>query len=229
MFEVRLRCNSGSLGASLGIESVSRRLKCGVTPASKGCCCSDGLDQTHELFLSQPRGSNAGLIAPAGRRSNWLSADFLRVQVGGERWFGGGCDLTPAYLFEEDAAEFHKFWKVNLTCGSQSGGTDDEKPFLLLLLSSSFFPSGSATPRHRKFWPRMPWCHLHTGCMRSRFPKALPRIQGLVRPVLLHSGPKGRPLPSAGGLSMRRASHALQRTSDVLGSGGAAAAPSSVH
>jgi coproporphyrinogen III oxidase len=23
-------------------------------------------------------------------------------------WFGGGCDLTPSYLFEEDAVHFHK-------------------------------------------------------------------------------------------------------------------------
>lgn len=32
-------------------------------------------------------------------------------QVAGQSWFGGGCDLTPSYLFEEDAAEFHSFWK----------------------------------------------------------------------------------------------------------------------
>lgn len=32
-------------------------------------------------------------------------------QVAGERWYGGGADLTPAYLFEDDAAEFHAFWK----------------------------------------------------------------------------------------------------------------------
>jgi coproporphyrinogen III oxidase len=26
-------------------------------------------------------------------------------------WFGGGADLTPAYLFDEDAVHFHKTWK----------------------------------------------------------------------------------------------------------------------
>lgn len=26
-------------------------------------------------------------------------------------WFGGGCDLTPSYLFEEDAIHFHKVIK----------------------------------------------------------------------------------------------------------------------
>ena len=27
-------------------------------------------------------------------------------------WYGGGSDLTPAYLFEEDAVHFHKTLKV---------------------------------------------------------------------------------------------------------------------
>lgn len=26
-------------------------------------------------------------------------------------WYGGGCDLTPFYVQEEDFAEFHAFWK----------------------------------------------------------------------------------------------------------------------
>ena len=29
----------------------------------------------------------------------------------GEAWFGGGSDLTPCYLFEEDARHFHSIWK----------------------------------------------------------------------------------------------------------------------
>lgn len=29
-----------------------------------------------------------------------------------DRWFGGGTDLTPYYLFEEDAVHFHKTYKV---------------------------------------------------------------------------------------------------------------------
>lgn len=28
-----------------------------------------------------------------------------------DRWFGGGTDLTPYYLFEEDAMHFHRFYK----------------------------------------------------------------------------------------------------------------------
>lgn len=32
-------------------------------------------------------------------------------QVAGQSWFGGGCDLTPFYLNEQDAREFHAFWR----------------------------------------------------------------------------------------------------------------------
>ncbi|KAI8468310.1 MAG: coproporphyrinogen III oxidase [Monoraphidium minutum] len=40
-----------------------------------------------------------------------LRADVRLFQVAGSAWFGGGCDLTPSYLFEEDAAEFHGHWR----------------------------------------------------------------------------------------------------------------------
>ncbi len=30
----------------------------------------------------------------------------------GDRWFGGGADLTPYYLFEEDATDFHELLKT---------------------------------------------------------------------------------------------------------------------
>ncbi|KAJ3392502.1 Coproporphyrinogen-III oxidase [Entophlyctis sp. JEL0112] len=40
---------------------------------------------------------------------------FELVKEGEEKpvaaWFGGGCDLTPAYLYEEDATHFHKVIK----------------------------------------------------------------------------------------------------------------------
>lgn len=35
----------------------------------------------------------------------------LRMQVDGQAWFGGGCDLTPNYLNEAEVAQFHAFWK----------------------------------------------------------------------------------------------------------------------
>ncbi len=38
-------------------------------------------------------------------------ANFRCIQRGSTTWFGGGADLTPYYLFEEDAQHFHKTWK----------------------------------------------------------------------------------------------------------------------
>jgi coproporphyrinogen III oxidase len=35
-------------------------------------------------------------------------ANFRFIRQGSKGWFGGGTDLTPYYLFEEDAAHFHR-------------------------------------------------------------------------------------------------------------------------
>lgn len=40
-----------------------------------------------------------------------LRADVRLFEVEGQMWYGGGCDLTPFYLVEQDAAEFHAYWK----------------------------------------------------------------------------------------------------------------------
>lgn len=36
-----------------------------------------------------------------------VHANFRYLEVGDKKWFGGGTDLTPHVLFEEDAAHFH--------------------------------------------------------------------------------------------------------------------------
>ncbi|KAL3155092.1 hypothetical protein ABBQ38_011155 [Trebouxia sp. C0009 RCD-2024] len=51
---------------------------------------------------------------PANPFAPTLRADVRLFQVEGQSWYGGGCDLTPAYLFEEDACCFHRHWKA--TC-----------------------------------------------------------------------------------------------------------------
>lgn len=38
-------------------------------------------------------------------------ANFRYLEVGNRRWFGGGMDLTPYYLFEEDGIHFHSTLK----------------------------------------------------------------------------------------------------------------------
>jgi coproporphyrinogen III oxidase len=39
-------------------------------------------------------------------------ANFRFIAQGGKAWFGGGSDLTPYYLFDEDAAHFHRTLKA---------------------------------------------------------------------------------------------------------------------
>ena len=41
-----------------------------------------------------------------------VHANFRFIRHGGKAWFGGGTDLTPYYLFEEDAAHFHRVLKT---------------------------------------------------------------------------------------------------------------------
>jgi coproporphyrinogen III oxidase len=38
-------------------------------------------------------------------------ANFRFIVQGGRAWIGGGADLTPYYLFEDDARHFHRTWK----------------------------------------------------------------------------------------------------------------------
>jgi coproporphyrinogen III oxidase len=39
-------------------------------------------------------------------------ANFRFIVQGGKAWFGGGSDLTPYYLFDEDAAHFHRTFEA---------------------------------------------------------------------------------------------------------------------
>ncbi|WP_371869342.1 oxygen-dependent coproporphyrinogen oxidase [Anaeromyxobacter diazotrophicus] len=38
-------------------------------------------------------------------------ANLRFIAQGPKAWFGGGSDLTPYYLFDEDAAHFHRTWR----------------------------------------------------------------------------------------------------------------------
>ncbi|NTX11386.1 oxygen-dependent coproporphyrinogen oxidase [Myxococcus sp. CA051A] len=41
-----------------------------------------------------------------------VHANYRFIHQGGKAWFGGGADLTPYYLYEEDAAHFHRVHKA---------------------------------------------------------------------------------------------------------------------
>jgi coproporphyrinogen III oxidase len=51
------------------------------------------------------------VLHPANPHVPTLRGDVRAFAVGGEVWYGGGADLTPAYLYEDDAASFHSYWR----------------------------------------------------------------------------------------------------------------------
>ena len=48
------------------------------------------------------------ILHPVNPRVPTVHANWRFIQQGQKAWFGGGADLTPAYLEEEDARHFHR-------------------------------------------------------------------------------------------------------------------------
>ena len=46
-------------------------------------------------------------------------ANWRYLEIGGRAWFGGGSDLTPYYIYREDAEHFHRV--LHSVCGRHSG------------------------------------------------------------------------------------------------------------
>ena len=51
-----------------------------------------------------------------------VHANFRFLAKGERAWFGGGSDLTPYYLFREDAVHFHRVWQG--ACAEHPGVAD---------------------------------------------------------------------------------------------------------
>ena len=51
------------------------------------------------------------VLHPANPFVPTVHANFRYLEQGARSWFGGGADLTPYYLFEEDARHFHLTWQ----------------------------------------------------------------------------------------------------------------------
>ena len=72
--------------------------------------------ELEEQFARRLRARDAGFFAaglslilhPRNPRVPTVHANWRFIQQGGKAWFGGGADLTPHYLFEEDAVHFHR-------------------------------------------------------------------------------------------------------------------------
>jgi coproporphyrinogen III oxidase len=53
------------------------------------------------------------VIHPLSQKVPAVRANFRYPELGNnDAWFGGGSDLTPWYLFDEDARHFHSVWKL---------------------------------------------------------------------------------------------------------------------
>jgi coproporphyrinogen III oxidase len=48
------------------------------------------------------------ILHPRNPRVPTVHANWRFIEQGGKAWFGGGADLTPHYLYEEDAVHFHR-------------------------------------------------------------------------------------------------------------------------
>lgn len=52
------------------------------------------------------------VLHPLNPKAPSVHANFRRIERGETAWYGGGADLTPHYLFEDDARHFHGVWKA---------------------------------------------------------------------------------------------------------------------
>ncbi len=51
------------------------------------------------------------VLHPRNPRAPTVHANFRYIEKGDRKWFGGGADMTPYYLYDEDAVHFHQAWK----------------------------------------------------------------------------------------------------------------------
>jgi coproporphyrinogen III oxidase len=99
----------GGGGISRVLEDGALLEKAGVSFSDVGGDLPAGLAQ--RLRGDGPRFSATGLSVVLHPRSPMVPTAHVNVRFlarGGTAWFGGGADLTPHYLFDEDCVEFHR-------------------------------------------------------------------------------------------------------------------------
>jgi coproporphyrinogen III oxidase len=103
-----------------GGGGVTRVLQDGAVLEKAGVSLSDVHGELPEAFARRLQGEGrrfaaVGLSLVLHPRSPLVPtthANFRFIVQGGRSWFGGGSDLTPYYLFDEDAAHFHATFKA---------------------------------------------------------------------------------------------------------------------
>lgn len=98
----------------------SRVLEDGRVFEKAGVNTSVVYGELEEQFAQRLQGSGrrfwaAGLslvLHPRNPHAPTTHANFRLIEQGDRMWFGGGADLTPYYLYEEDARHFHATLKA---------------------------------------------------------------------------------------------------------------------
>ena len=103
-----------------GGGGVTRVLQDGAVLEKAGVSFSDVQGSLPEPFARRLQGegtefSAVGLslvLHPQSPLVPTTHANFRFIVQGSRAWFGGGSDLTPFYLFEEDASHFHRTFRA---------------------------------------------------------------------------------------------------------------------
>jgi coproporphyrinogen III oxidase len=87
--------------------------KGGVNVSTVGSTLSPALAERMKVPPQSFFASGISLVLhPLSPMIPTVHANFRYFELeSGDSWFGGGCDLTPSYLFEEDARHFHAILK----------------------------------------------------------------------------------------------------------------------
>ena len=94
----------------------TRVLEGGTVFEKAGVNVSSVWGELEEQFAKRLQGEGRSFFAaglslilhPRNPRVPTVHANWRFIQQGGKAWFGGGADLTPYYLYEEDAVHFHR-------------------------------------------------------------------------------------------------------------------------
>jgi coproporphyrinogen III oxidase len=97
----------------------SRVLEDGAVLEKGGVSTSVVFGELEESFAKRLQGEGrtfwaAGIslvLHPRNPHVPTVHANYRFLQQGAKAWFGGGADLTPYYLYEEDAVHFHRVHK----------------------------------------------------------------------------------------------------------------------
>jgi coproporphyrinogen III oxidase len=99
-----------------GGGGLTRILQDGALFERAGVSVSDVHGKLEPAFARRLQGDGLGFAAvglslvlhPRSPMVPTTHANFRFIVQGEKAWFGGGSDLTPYYLFDEDAAHFHR-------------------------------------------------------------------------------------------------------------------------